>query len=219
VPLDDTTLRYVGGYVSSEAVGVTGSANGSIPGNLRWIDPSAFAGFDSTISTLAMLEFRTTDIEAVLNGFTALEPIYRNEQGRRTVMIEYDGVAIRIEEALPTVPVFAESYRYHSFWIPRSVAHDKDVRLDEAKMYVNNQPNPFGVGWVRYDADAPYDPIIRSLPHIALSVDDVERAVAGREILIPPKQTQPGLRIAFVQCGGLPVEFVEVDPTILPDGI
>ena len=212
-------LKYVGAYVSTAAATTTPKFGGRIPGNLNWIEAKAFPSYESIPSTFAMLRFRTSDLDALLEEFDELDPVRRNGQGRRTVVVAYEGVPVRIEEALPAAHTIGRGYSYHSFWIPRTEPDDRDIRLDDAKMYVNNRPNPFGIGWVRYDSDAPYDKIIRSLPHIALSVDNVDDAVDGHRILIPPKQTQPGLRIAFVKCGGFPVEFIEIDPVILPNGV
>ena len=76
-----------------------------------------------------------------------------------------------------------------------------------------------GVGWVRYQDDAPYDAIIKTVPHLAFEVPNLERTVADKRLLIPPKTAQPGLRIAFVDIGGIPIEYLEIDRAILPNGV
>lgn len=219
MPIDKNVLQYVGAYVSTDSAVVPVVTSSRIPGNLNWIDSNDFPVYEGVSSNSVMLEFRTAILDRVLQEFRELEPVSTDAQGQRSVVIEYDGVPIRIEEAPPATIENTSYYSYHSFWIPRSEHHESDVRLDDAKMHVNNRPNPFGLGWVRYDLDAPYDKVIRALPHVALKVVNVEFAVDGYKVLIPPKQTQPGLRIAFVECGGLPVEFVEIDPVIHPNGI
>ncbi len=219
MPLDKHSFQYIGAYVSTDAAVSTYEARIEVPGNVSWVDAMTFPIYEGVASNTVLLRFRTPNIDAVLKEFKQLAPVHQNGYGRRTVVVGYDGVPVEIEESAPAPSANQTDYSYHSFWIPRTEAHVHDIRLSDAMMYVNSRPNPFGIGWVRYDSDAPYDSIIHSLPHVALTVDNVSEAVVGRKVLIPPKQTQPGLRVAFVESGGFPIEFVEIDPEILPNGI
>lgn len=216
--VDQLDLEYLGACVATDSTDVNRSGDESIPGNMKWVESAAFPRYEGLAANSVILGFRTSDLDAVLREFRELERVRQNAHEHRTAVVEYDGVPIRIEES-PASHTKTSQYRYHSFWIPRSEAGDQDVRLAEAKMYVNNRQNPFGIGWVRYDADAPYDDVILSVPHVALAVDDLERAVEGHKLLIPPKQTQSGLRISFVECQGFPIEFIEVDAIAHPNGV
>ena len=51
--------------------------------------------------------------------------------------------------------------------------------------------------------------LIQNVPHVAFEVDDLQKAVEGKDILIQPKTLANGLRIAFIVEGGAPVEFIE----------
>ena len=44
---------------------------------------------------------------------------------------------------------------------------------------------------------------------MAFEVDDLQKALAGQEILIPPNSPSPGVLVAFVGCNGAPVEFLQ----------
>jgi hypothetical protein len=93
-------------------------------------------------------------------------------------------------------------------------------RLDDLKMAVAGPgEGTFRIGWVCYDKDAPYPDIVRQVPHLAFEVDDLDAAIAGKTVIIAPTSPTPGLRLAFVEHAGAPVEFLEVDRTVLPDGI
>ncbi|HSN55835.1 MAG TPA: hypothetical protein VLT32_14270 [Candidatus Sulfomarinibacteraceae bacterium] len=50
---------------------------------------------------------------------------------------------------------------------------------------------------------------MKTVPHLAFEVDDLEQALAGREILIEPNSPSDGVRVAFVLCDGAPVEFLQ----------
>ncbi len=93
-------------------------------------------------------------------------------------------------------------------------------RLDDLKMAVAGPgESAFRVGWVCYDDDAPYPDIVRRVPHLAFEVEDLDAAIAGKTVIIAPTCPMPGLRLAFVEHAGAPVEFLEVDRAVLPDGV
>ena len=51
--------------------------------------------------------------------------------------------------------------------------------------------------------------IVRSVPHIAFAVDDLDEALKGREILIAPTEPSIGVRVAFILDDGAPVELLQ----------
>ena len=51
--------------------------------------------------------------------------------------------------------------------------------------------------------------IVRSVPHIAFAVDDLDEALKGREVLIAPTEPSAGVRVAFILDDGAPVELLE----------
>jgi hypothetical protein len=51
--------------------------------------------------------------------------------------------------------------------------------------------------------------IVRTVPHIAFAVDDLDEAIKGREILIAPTEPSVGVRVAFILDDGVPVELLQ----------
>jgi len=51
--------------------------------------------------------------------------------------------------------------------------------------------------------------IVKTVPHIAFAVDDLDEALKGREILIAPTEPSAGVRVAFILDDGAPVELLE----------
>ena len=62
---------------------------------------------------------------------------------------------------------------------------------------------------MRFDPDAPYPEAVKTIPHVAFEVDDLETALAGQEILIPPNSPSRGLRVAMIVHDGAPIELME----------
>jgi hypothetical protein len=52
---------------------------------------------------------------------------------------------------------------------------------------------------------------IRTLPHLAFAVDDLDGALEGKQILIPPNSPSHGVRVAFILDDGAPIELLEFD--------
>jgi hypothetical protein len=51
----------------------------------------------------------------------------------------------------------------------------------------------------------------RTVPHVAFEVDDLEAALEGKEILIPPNCPSEGVRVAMIVDNGALVELLEFD--------
>ena len=51
--------------------------------------------------------------------------------------------------------------------------------------------------------------IVRSVPHIAFAVDDLDEAIKGREVLIAPTEPSAGVHVAFIFDDGAPVELLQ----------
>ena len=64
---------------------------------------------------------------------------------------------------------------------------------------------------MKFDSDCPLPELIKTVPHVAFVVDDIEAAIAGKEILIAPNSPAEGVTVAFVVDDGAPIEFLQFD--------
>jgi hypothetical protein len=62
---------------------------------------------------------------------------------------------------------------------------------------------------MRFEPDSPIHPLIKSVPRIAFEVDDLEAAIAGKEVLTEPNSPSEGVVIAMILDSGAPVELLE----------
>lgn len=61
---------------------------------------------------------------------------------------------------------------------------------------------------MRFEASSPLHPLIKTLPHVAFEVDDLESALAGQEVISPPGSPSEGVRAAMIVVDGVPVELI-----------
>ena len=102
--------------------------------------------------------------------------------------------------------------KYHHIGIPTTEKRGDERYLAHLKMAVSGDPHdPFGIEWMRFDADAPYPDLVKTVPHIAFEVKDLRAAIRGKKIIIPPNSPSSGVQVAFIEHNGAPVEFLQID--------
>lgn len=70
--------------------------------------------------------------------------------------------------------------------------------------------HPYNVEWLRFEADSPVTGPLRTEPHLAYRVRDVERAIEGLNVLAEPFDVGDGfVRVAFAEVEGAVVEFMQ----------
>ena len=115
--------------------------------------------------------------------------------------------------------VAALGWRYHHFGIPTRTPRPDEIHIPRLKIHTAGfETSPCGVQWMRFDEDAPYPEIVLTLPHVAFEVDDLDAALAGREILIAPNSPSEGARVAMILDHGAPIELIEFRREIKGEG-
>jgi hypothetical protein len=100
--------------------------------------------------------------------------------------------------------------RYHHVGIPTDQSRPDEIYLEQYGVYVAGfETSPFGVEWMRFEPDSPLPEIVKTVPHVAFEVDDLEAAIAGHELLIEPNSPSEGIRVAFILHDGAPIELLE----------
>jgi hypothetical protein len=99
---------------------------------------------------------------------------------------------------------------YHHLGIPTNEKHNGEEYLEKFKTYVSGyESSPYGIEWMRYEPGAPLPELVKTVPHIAFEVDDLEKELEGKEILIQPNSPSEGVTVAFIVDNGAPVEFLQ----------
>ena len=93
-----------------------------------------------------------------------------------------------------------------------------EIALSHLKMTVSDHlDNAFGIQWQRYWDDAPYPELVKTVAHVAFEVDDLRGALEGQHVIIEPNSPSPGVRVAFIEVKGAPVELLQIDHSLRPD--
>lgn len=73
----------------------------------------------------------------------------------------------------------------------------------------DHKNNPYGIQWQRYWKDALYPDLVKAVSHVAFVVDDLDSELIGKKVIIEPNLPSTGLRVAFIEVNGAPVELME----------
>jgi len=103
-----------------------------------------------------------------------------------------------------------QGWRYHHVGIPTDVPRPGEKHLADLGMYVSGfETSPYGVEWMRFERDSPISALIKTVPHVAFEVDDLDKAVEGKTLLGEISSPSEGTRVAMFIDNGAPIELIE----------
>ena len=103
-------------------------------------------------------------------------------------------------------------FRYHHLGIPNNIKREGENYLESAKIFHTNfNDNPYGIEWMRFMPGSNVTEVVKIYPHVAFTVDNLEAALEGKKVIIPPNSPSAGVRVAFIEHNGAPIEFLEYD--------
>ena len=104
----------------------------------------------------------------------------------------------------------ALGWRFHHIGIPHTQPRAGEQHVARLGVHLCGfETSPYGIEWIRYDPHCDVPAIVKTVPHVAFVVDDLDEALKGREILIAPNEPSPGVRVAFIIDDGAPVELLQ----------
>ena len=110
----------------------------------------------------------------------------------------------------PPAVIAKLGWRYHHIGIPHTQPRAREHHVAHLGVHVSGfETSPYGIEWIRFERHCDVPEIVRSVPHVAFAVDDLDEALKGREILIAPTEPSVGVRIAFILDDGAPVELLQ----------
>jgi hypothetical protein len=107
---------------------------------------------------------------------------------------------------------------FNHIGIPTTGPFEGEIDRPHLKVTVSDhQSNPFGIQWQRYSEGAPYPDLVKTVAHVAFEVDDLEEALRGQDVIIPPNSPSAGVMVAFIKIAGAPLELLQIDRGIRSD--
>ena len=99
--------------------------------------------------------------------------------------------------------------RFDHIGIPTDQERPGEMYVPETKVWVTDPlQHPQRIEYLRFASDSPVTGPLRTQPHIAFQVDDLEREVGDSEVLLGPFYATETLQVVFVTQDGALFEFM-----------
>ncbi len=100
--------------------------------------------------------------------------------------------------------------KFNHIGIPTTERFEGEIDLPHLKMTVSDhENNPYGIQWQRYWDDCTLPELVKTVAHVAFVVDDLEKEIEGKNVIIKQNSPSEGLMVAFIEVNGAPVELME----------
>jgi len=122
------------------------------------------------------------------------------------------GMNTRRKENEQPLAIKEWGWRYHHIGVPTKQPIKGERYLPQFKLYVSGfDTSPFGIEWMRFEPESPIDELIKTVPHIAFEVDDLDLELSRHDlqIITPPNAPGEGIRVAMISHNGTPIELIE----------
>jgi hypothetical protein len=119
---------------------------------------------------------------------------------------------IRRKDHEPPMVIENLGWKYHHLGIPTKEVFPGERYLPALKFYVSGfNTSPYGIEWMRFEDDCPLPELIKTFPHVAFEVGDLEKELRENdfEIICEPGEPSEGVRAAMIRHNGAPVELIE----------
>ena len=114
------------------------------------------------------------------------------------------------KEHEPLLSINKWGWKFHHIGIPTNKPMPGEKYIDGFKMYVTGfDTSPYGIEWMRFEENSPISELIKTVPHIAFEVDDMEKALERKEILTETHTISNGIKVAMIVDNGAPIELPE----------
>jgi len=102
------------------------------------------------------------------------------------------------------------SSEFHHFGVPTSAKGKNESFIEGARVHITDpESHPFRVEFLRFEADSPLPEAVRTRPHAAFVVPNLDEALQGQNVIIPPFDATEELRCAFIMDGEAVIEVME----------
>ena len=99
---------------------------------------------------------------------------------------------------------------FHHIGIPTTTKQPNEIYLAAAKLFITDATQQeHRIEWLRFEPNTTLPPLLQKTAHVAYTVDSLEAALAGKKVIVPPFAPMDGLRVAFIEDAGAPIEYLE----------
>jgi hypothetical protein len=104
------------------------------------------------------------------------------------------------------------NYKFGHVGVPTDKPQEGEQYFAEMKLYCTD-PNKteYNIEYIRPEPGCTFFPILLEKPHVQYMVDDLEEAIKGENVVVPPFAPWPGRMIAFIDVNGFIFELAKDD--------
>ena len=90
------------------------------------------------------------------------------------------------------------------------VKRPNEMFVESTRVWVTSPTDsPEMIEYLRYESDSPVHGPLRDLPHLAFRVDDLQKEIEGKQVVLEPFHPNENLTVVFVYAEGVVWEFME----------
>ena len=99
---------------------------------------------------------------------------------------------------------------FHHFGVPTKDQQPNETYIEGAGVNITDpESHPYGVEFLRFDADSPMPEVVKTKCHAAFKVDDLETALKNKNVIIEPFDATDTLKCAFITDGDAVIELMQ----------
>ena len=101
---------------------------------------------------------------------------------------------------------------FHHIGLVATEEKPGEMYFDSLKCWgTNPDDDPNKIEWVRFSPESPLaDTPVAEMPHVSWTVDDLDVALEGKDIVVGPLQVNENIRIAYFWMDKALVEYLEI---------
>lgn len=182
---------------------------------IEWLRFDPDCPLPDLVKTVPHVAFRVDDLHAAIQGLPVVVPPAEPTPGVTTCFVEVQGAPVEfLQFHRPEQEIWPHAGKtalpYHHVGICSEQPRPDEVHVPHLHIFcTDHESNPFGIQWMRYEADCPLPERVKRISHVAFKVPDLEVAMAGKKVIIQPNRPSSGVRVAFIEEHGAPIEFLE----------
>jgi hypothetical protein len=99
---------------------------------------------------------------------------------------------------------------FHHVGVPSKTQRPGETYLEGGKVYITDPgKHPYGFEFLRFEPGTPLPKHLQTQTHVAFMVDNVDAALKGEKVVLPPFDATPTLRVAFIVKDGVLIEVMQ----------
>lgn len=102
--------------------------------------------------------------------------------------------------------------KYSHYGIPTREKKENEayVEVGDFKFYSTPyEANKYHIQWHRFEKGHGLPDLLTKVPHIAFEVEDLDKEIEGKKVILGPYFPLEGYRVAIIDEEGVPIEFIE----------